>query len=305
MLDAKNNGISQTRATIEVLITVFFWSASFALMKIATETMQTLTAVWFRIFFGMIPITCAVIYRRQLRLPPRGLILTFIVLGSLGVTFHQNLQLVGMITAGVANANWLIAGTPSFVAILGWLFLKERISKPAILGLLLSGCGVLLVVGLGTRGVNMFRITAAGDMMIALSALNWAVFVILSRKFVRDHPPAFTVFWINMVALIEQTVLVILFGQPLAGVVDIIPIGWFAIFILGFFCSGLAYVFWYDGLAVMPAAKVTAFQFLQPILGAVIAYIISGERFTPFMAAGGALILTGVWLVNRRQKAAS
>lgn len=293
--------ISQRRACVEIIFCVFFWGASFASMRIAVEEFSPLLAVWFRIALGFPVLAAAAICRGELRMPRRKEFLFLSFLGFMGVVFHQNIQFIGMQTAGVANANWLIAGTPSVVALLGWLFLGERLTRTAVAGLFVSGVGVLLVVGLGTKGLGMFRMGASGDLLIAVSAVNWAVFLILSRRMVTSRPPTFTAFWINAFAVVLQTALLLLFPVDLGEVAHVSARGWAAVFFLGCFCSGICYIFWYDGLSVMSAAKVTAFQFLQPLFGALAAYFLTGERFTPFIFIGGSLIMVGVWMVNRRK----
>ena len=50
----------------------------------------------------------------------------------------------------------------------------------------------------------------------------------------------------------------------------------------------------------IPVAKLMVFQFLQPLVGVVVAYFVIGERFTPWLFLGGAMIVSGVWTVNRR-----
>lgn len=293
--------VTYRRACAETLLCVFFWGASFASMRIAVSEVTPLLAVWFRIALGLPVLTIAVAWRGELRMPRRGEVLPLLFLGFMGVVFHQNIQFFGMRTAGVANANWLIAGTPSVVALLGWLFLGEKLTRGAVAGLLISGLGVLLVVGLGTKGLGLFRMGAFGDLLIAVSAVNWAVFQILSRRMVSGNRPTFTAFWINAFAVMIQTALLAFFPPDLGQLADVSPAGWGAMLFLGCVCSGLCYIFWYDGLSVMPAAKVAAFQFLQPLFGAVAAYFLAGERFTPFIFIGGSLIMTGVWLVNRRK----
>lgn len=292
--------ITHRRACAEILLCVFFWGASFASMRIAVHEVSPLLAVWFRVALGLPVLTLAAGWRGELRWPRRGEIQVLLFLGFMGVFFHQNIQFWGMRTAGVANANWLIAGTPSVVALLGWLFLGEKLTCGAVAGLIVSGLGVLLVVGLGTKGLGLFRMGVLGDFLIAVSALNWAVFQILSRRMISGSRPTFTAFWINVFALVIQTLLLAVFPPDLGRVADISPAGWVALFFLGVVCSGLCYVFWYDGLSVMPAARVTAFQFLQPLFGALAAYFLTGERFTPFIFIGGSLIMLGVWMVNRR-----
>ena len=293
--------ISVERAYAELLLCVAFWGASFASMKIATRELQPFLAVWLRILFGLVVLTPAVILRGELRLPRRDELFPLLILGCIGVVFHQNIQFIAMMTAGVANANWLIAGTPSIVAVLGWLFLKERLSGVAVAGLVVSGVGVLLVVGLGTRGMGMFRFGGWGDALMAISAVNWAAFQIVSRVLASRKPPTFIAFWINVVAAVVQSAIVLAAGPDLSQLATLSRTGWCAVLFLGCICSGLCYVLWYDGLSVLPAARVTAFQFLQPVLGAILAYFLMGERFTPFIFAGGALIILGVWMVNRRR----
>lgn len=297
-------GISVRRAYVEILLCVFFWGASFASMKIATREVTPFLAVWVRIALGMLVLTPVACLRGELRPPGRGELLPLLLLGFLGVVFHQNIQFIGMRSAGVANANWLIAGTPSVVAVLGWFFLGEKLSRFSIAGLLVSGFGVLLVVGLGTKGLGMFRMGGMGDLLIAISAVNWAVFQIFSRRLVSRKPPTFTAFWINVSALVLQTALLLICSVDLGGLRHVSASGWGAMVFLGCICSGLCYILWYDGLSVIPAAYVTAFQFLQPVLGAIVAYFLMGERFTPYIYIGGALILIGVWMVNRRSTAA-
>ena len=75
--------------------------------------------------------------------------------------------------------------------------------------------------------------------------------------------------------------------------------GWLSIGFLGVFCSGFAYIFWYDALRDVSASQVGSLLYLEPLVAVVVAFFLLGEGL--FLAAilGGALILLGVWLVNR------
>ncbi|GHV27183.1 membrane protein [Synergistales bacterium] len=296
--------ISMKRAYFELISCVIFWGASFASMRMAVLELHPLTAVWFRVVFGLAVLAGIIFYRREFSMPKARELAPLLFLGLMGVVFHQDIQFAAMRTAGVANANWLIAATPSLIAVLGWVFLKERLQPQAIIGLVISGLGVLLVVGLGTKGIGMFQANSFGDLLIFISALNWAVFQIVSRKLVQDRTPAFTAFWMNVFAAIAQTSLFLFYPPEISQIASMSPSCWFAVLFLGCICSGLCYTFWYDGLSVMPAAKVAAFQFLQPVVGVVLAYFTAGERFTPYLFAGGVMIIAGVWMVNKDKRKA-
>jgi drug/metabolite transporter (DMT)-like permease len=225
----------------------------------------------------------------------------FLILAFLGVAFHQNLQFTAMRSAGVANSNWMIAGTPSLVALLSWIFLREKLNLLGMAGLVVSGLGVALIVGMGTRDRGVIAGRGFGDLMIAVSAVNWSVFQILSRKLLKNHSPAFSIFWVNLFALLMQSALVFFIApQKFSGLLDVSVKGWCAVVFLGCVCSGLCYLLWYDGLSVLPATRTSVFMLLQPIFGAAAAYFLTGERFTAFLYAGGVLTLAGIWMVNNR-----
>jgi drug/metabolite transporter (DMT)-like permease len=291
--------ISERNAVTEILLCVSFWGVSFAAMKISVAVVEPLLAVWLRIALGLSLIIPAARYRGEFRRPFRDEAVPLLALAFLGIVFHQNIQFAGMRSAGVANSNWMIAATPAAVAVLGMVFLKERVNAAAILGLLSAGTGVLLVIGLGTRGFEIFAAGGTGDLLIAASALNWAVFQIMSRKLLRGCAPTFAILWMNIFAFLMQSLAVFIFWpQDFWGLLHVPMRDWCVILFLGCVCSGLCYILWYDGLSVLAAARVSAFQFLQPVVGVIVAYFFMGERFTPYIYAGGAMILIGVWLIN-------
>jgi drug/metabolite transporter (DMT)-like permease len=76
--------------------------------------------------------------------------------------------------------------------------------------------------------------------------------------------------------------------------------GWVGIAFLGVFCSGLAYIFWYDALQTLPVAQTGAFIYIEPVITVVIAILFLRERLTFPIFFGGVLILSGVWLINRK-----
>jgi drug/metabolite transporter (DMT)-like permease len=75
--------------------------------------------------------------------------------------------------------------------------------------------------------------------------------------------------------------------------------GWLGIAFLGVFCSGLAYIFWYDALQNIPASQAGVFLYLEPLVTVVVAALILSEPLILAALLGGAIILLGVWLVNR------
>jgi drug/metabolite transporter (DMT)-like permease len=90
------------------------------------------------------------------------------------------------------------------------------------------------------------------------------------------------------------------FGPGLSEISSLTSSGWGAILILGIFGSGLAYIAFYDALQELPASQLGAFFNIEPLVTAILAAFIIHERITFTSLLGGAIIIFGVWLVNRK-----
>ena len=286
-------------ALLEVLFAVVVWGASFIATKVALRDVTPVTVVWLRFAVGVVILGIAVAARRQFAPPTRNEWGYFALLGFLGVAFHQWLQSNGLLTATAITSAWIVSTTPIFMALLGLLVLKEGLGWLRAAGIFLATAGMLLVVSRG----NLASLVSAGfgtpgDTLILISAVNWAVFSILSRRGLKTHPAARMMFYVMAFGWLFTTVL--FFGTTrLDEVARLTLPGWTAVAFLGIFCSGLAYIAWYDALQALPAARVGAFLYIEPLVTMVTAAVLLREKVTLAAVAGGGIILVGVWLVNR------
>lgn len=286
-------------ALAKVGFAVVAWGASFIATKIAVGEVSPITVVWLRFAMGVVILGGAVGLRRQFAPLPAKELGYFSLLGFLGITFHQWLQSNGLVTSQATTTAWIVAATPIFIALLGVWLLKERLGPARVSGILLAALGVLLVVTRGDlRAVTAGRFGTPGDFLILISAPNWAIFSVISRRGLREHPAARMMFYVMTLGWLFVSLLFFA-GPGLAEVGRLTVAGWLAVGFLGVFCSGLAYIFWYDGLQSVPASQVGAFLYLEPLVAVVAAAFVLGEAFTLPALLGGAVILLGVWLVNR------
>lgn len=284
---------------LEALFASLVWGASFIATKIALEEASPLTVIWLRFGMGLVIMGLTVAARRQFALPARNEWGYFLLLGFLGITFHQWLQATGLQTSQAGATAWIVAATPVFMALLGWLALKEKLTWLQAAGILLAVLGVLLVVTRGDLGSLLAgRFGAEGDILILVSSPNWAVFSILSRRGLRTHPAARLVFYVMLLGWLLNTIL-LLTGPGFGEFAALSLRGWLAIAYLGVFTTGLAYIAWYDALQALPASQTGAYLYLEPLAAMLAASSLLGEPVTFVSLAGGIVILAGVYLVNR------
>lgn len=139
---------------------------------------------------------------------------------------------------------------------------------------------------------------AFGDILILISAPNWAIFSVLSRYGLKIHPAARMMFFVMVFGWLGTTILFIA-GHGFIDIVRLPMEGWLAVGFLGIFCSGLGYIFWYDALQALPASQVGVFLYLEPLVTVAVAAILLKEPLIITSLVGGAIILLGVWMVNR------
>lgn len=286
-------------AIVEVTFAVIFWGASFIATKVALEDVSPVTVVWLRFLIGVMVLGFAVLIRRQIGIPSRANLAYLAGLGLIGITFHQWLQSTGLQTAQASTTAWIVATTPVFMALLGWLFLKERVTWWQIFGILLAALGVILVVTKGDlRTLQGGKFGAPGDILILISALNWAIFSALSKRSLAKLPATQMIFFVMVFGWLFTTIL--FFSGPGLSEIGVLSLrGWVGVLFLGVACSGLAYIFWYDGLKAIPASRLGAFLYLEPLVAVAVAFMILGEPVLIPTLLGGVGILLGVWFVNR------
>jgi drug/metabolite transporter (DMT)-like permease len=285
-------------AMFKALLAVVIWGASFVATKVALRYASPTVVVWLRFAMGVVILGIFVLTSQKFALPQKRDWAYFALLGFLGITFHQWLQSTGLVTTQATTASWVVASIPIFMALLGWLVLKEKLLWLQVAGILLSTFGVLLVVTRGDLAVLASgKFGTIGDLLVLISAPNWAVFSILSRRGLKEYPAIVMMFYVMIFGWLFSSILFAA-EDGLSQTGRIPWDGWAAIAFLGIFCSGLAYVFWYDALQGLSVAQTGAFLFLEPVVTVVVAALILKERLYLGTLIGGVLILAGVWLVN-------
>lgn len=288
-------------AIIEALGTVIIWGATFVATKLALQEASPATVVWLRFGMGLLVLGWAARRRGELSLPlpeDRGYL---ILLGFLGVAFHQWLQSNGLMTARATTTAWIVATTPVFIAVLGYAALHERLRPLQWAGIVGAALGVLVIVSQGQPAQLLAgEVATTGDLLILISSLNWAVYTILSRRGLARMPAGGMILSVMASGWIFISIWLFGFGPGLSELGELSLRAWLAIGALGLLGSGLAYVMYYDALRVLPASQLGVFLNVEPLVTALLAAPLLGEAMTLAVMVGGGLILLGIYLVNRK-----
>jgi drug/metabolite transporter (DMT)-like permease len=292
--------MTPARAYLGAIFAVVVWGASFIATKIAVRETSPFTVICLRFGIGVLVLFVSVARRGGFYVPPPRDLLRFVAIGILGITLHQGLQVTGLVTAQASTTAWIITATPLTMAVVGWMVLGERLRRRQLLGIAIGAAGVLLVVSRGdwaamTRG----SFGSIGDLLVSLSTVTWALFSVYSRQALQRHAAATMMLYVMAGGWLTATLPWVALGG-LREAAALSWAGWASLVFLGVFCSGLAYVFWYDALRVLPTARVGVLLYLEPLVTMAVASAMLGEVITAAAIAGGLVILAGVRVASVR-----
>ena len=288
-------------AMLKAVATVSIWGATFVATKVALQEVSPASIVWLRFSMGIVILGLTAWRRGELSAPDRRDRPMLLLLGFIGVALHQWLQSNGLRTAAATTTAWLVATTPVFIALLGWIALRERLTGLQWLGIVAAAVGVLIILGRGNPLATILggRLNT-GDLLVMLSAPNWAIYTVLSRRVLGRISPIKMVTYVMLAGWLFITMWALAFGPGTSEFGALSARGWLSVVGLGVFGSGFAYIMYHDALHVLPASQLGVFLNLEPVVTILLAAPILGEHLTIVVLLGGAMISAGIFLVNRK-----
>ncbi len=239
----------------------------------------------------------AALHRPWLRIRGRALAVT-LAYGVLGIAVFYATYVYAVVSAGVAVASVLLYTAPAWVALFAWRFLGEKLSPTHLAALGLTIAGAALVAGLSPGSGP--RLGAAGIFWGLAAGLTYAVWSLFNSIGVRYTSP-----WTFQCYGMLSGAAALLLVQPLAPLAaaagDPAAIAWLALLAAGpTVGASVAYA---SGVRLVPVSVASLIATLEPVIAALLAWLLLGETLNPLQMAGGALILLAVWLLRPRAAA--
>jgi drug/metabolite transporter (DMT)-like permease len=219
---------------------------------------------------------------------------------SLGVLGNHLLTLFGLRYIEAAVGGVIIGSAPAITAFLSSLLIHDLPFRVVVLGCAVSFAGVALVSGAGQAG-GAGADPWLGGVLVMLAQVCWALYSIGGRRIMERFSPL-TVNWTTLAFSLLPQVPLLWTDQKamVAGVDSVIPSAWVAVAFLVVFPTALGQQAWLYGVKGVGPSRAGIFINLIPVSALLLSIIILGETLDAAKLAGIALILAGVWLVNRQ-----
>ena len=197
-------------------------------------------------------------------------------------TAMNTLYVIGLTRTSAAAATFLQYTSTVWVFLFGWLALKERVHRGNVIALLCAIVGILWIV-LAERDQQR----ADGNLFALGSGIGFAG-VVLSLRWLRDEDSAWLTFLNHLVSGLVLLPIVLPRG------VELQPLQWLLIALLGTFQMGLPYVLAARGVALVTVQEAALLLLLEPILNPIWVWLCWGEQVGWPTLIGGGLILGGL-----------
>ena len=222
-------------------------------------------------------------------------------MGALGFAGAFALSHWGLARSTATNGALLITVEPITMLLLAPVLLGERLAFREKVGAGLALLGAAVVIANGIPGVSQTLVPHwRGDLLLILAGVAYASYSLIGREILARHSSvsvtAGSIVW-GAVTMLPLAVL----ERAAGGAPRLTPIAIAGTLYLAVVITALGYLAWNYALERVAASRAAIFLNLQPLGGALLGVGVLGEPLTPYIVAGGALILTGLTLTVKGQ----
>lgn len=236
--------------------------------------------------------------RRRQQVPATKIRFRYLLVYGLMVgAIYQVAFLLGVERTTSGNTALIISTVPMWTALLARIFISEKISRMAWVGLMVALAGTV-IVAFQKGDVTGDSEHLLGNIIILMAALMWSAGTVYSRPLLKTISPLQLSAIGAAVGLpVHLTLAWGRYSESLAALQS----GqlWLIILYSGVLSSGLALPMWSFGVRHAGAAHAAIIQNLIPVVAIIAAWITRNEPATQAQILGGALIVSGLVIMRR------
>jgi drug/metabolite transporter (DMT)-like permease len=277
------------RDLADLLLLAMLWGGSFLFMRYAAPTFGVLPLMWLRVAIATACLLPLLAWRGQTgALVERAGPIAVMGLFNSAIPFVLIAWATLSITAGLASI--LNATVPLLTALIGAVWLRERLSVPTMAGLAIGMAGVLMLAA----DQADFRPGGSGWALLAMLGATscYGYAANFTRRHLAGVPATANAAGSQLVSALALAP----FALAHWPAVTPGPMAWGAAAALGVGCTGLAYVLFFRLIERVGASRAVTVTFLVPVFGTLWGVLFLGEPVTASMLVGGAVVLVGTGL---------
>jgi len=219
-------------------------------------------------------------------------------LGLLANVIYQAAFVTGLNLTTSGNAAVLLSTSPLWTVLFDARINKQPISAGMVWGMVMSLCGVILIIVGSGKELELGRAALVGDLICLAAAALAGLTNNLQRPFlIRYGVPQ-----LSLILIVIGAAGLMVIAVPSALQTPWVSIHWSyyaAVLASGAFSIAIGSLFWNRGIKELGPGRAANFNNLIPVLAFVISYLVLGEELYMTQFAGAAITIAGVWYARR------
>jgi len=288
-----------------LFVVVLIWSGNTVISKLVLHEVSAPQLALVRFSLGVLAFHVPLFFllRRGVRLE-RWEWRRLAMIGTVGAGTSVLLFTIGLEYAPATYTSLISMIGPPLTALLAWVLFREILGWTRALGTAIAFFGAALLVTGGQLAEPQPGLLVGTAYLIGSQA-TWAIYILYGKPLLAHRPPILVMAVSHLFALLSVWTL----SVPVGGWDFIWEItgwssgAWLGILYLAIINTGLSHLLFVYALREVSSAQAVSYTYLQPPMTALMAMIVLGEHLTPMTLVCGAVILVGIWLVNRPRAA--
>lgn len=290
-----------------LVVLIVFWGSSFVVVKFTLrEGLTPFAIATFRFLVaGALFLVVLLVEKGRnknysLRVELRDVSVLFF-LGLTGITLFFAAQYTGIKLAGASIAAILVCLlSPILITSFSAMLFREKLSRRQVQGIGVAALGTFAVTVGGTLSLQFNTDFLVGSIILLATPVLWTAYSLAGKKTIERYNPFLIVAYVNMLGGILLVPFSLAEGS-LTQALTMTATGWLAILYLALTCSLIGYYIWLRSIKAVGAAVTSSFLFAEPLVTVTFAVTLVQEQVTAPIIVGALLILTGVYLITKKQ----
>jgi len=196
--------------------------------------------------------------------------------------------IIAMTEISVANVVFIISTQTVFLALFGYLFLKEKISLKTLASIVLAVIGIVIMVGSSLLAGSLY-----GNLIALLVPINFAILILIIRKYPNvDLVPA----------LLYSGLLSCVYGYLMSKTIVVSTHDLYIAFLIGTFQHAFGFIAVTIGARTTPAAMVGILMLTETIFAPFWVWFFLNEIPPSSVFVGGLVIIIAVFIKSLDKK---
>ena len=280
------------------------WGGTFTSARMLGTELDPIVSAFLRFLLAS-SILLLLLYLKEGHFPriSRKQFVALLGMGLTGIALYNLLFFYGLVHAEASRGSLITATNPILTALGAAFLFRERFTTIRITGFLLCITGAVLIISRGNIHSLLNDGIGLGEMAFIGCAFSWAAYTLIGRFVSANLSSLVVITYASVIGtIILFSVALITKGTGLFLIISDMSISAVShLLYLAVLATVIGFVWFQEGIKVLGAAKAAVFIYLMPVSAVFWAYLILHEKLTLMLLLGATLVISGIYLVNKKE----